>query len=104
VLAAPVPALDDGMTDVELWRTLRRVPPEAVAVAGARGAETAARRWLDDVRHRRLAIDGHDIAAAGLAGPAVGAALEAAMEAMLEGRAETREAQLAAAVPPSIER
>jgi tRNA nucleotidyltransferase (CCA-adding enzyme) len=104
VVAAPIPELRDDMTDVELWRRLRRVPPEAVAVAGARGAEAAARRWLDDVRHRRLAIDGHDILAAGLEGPAVGAALEAAMEAMLEGRADTREAQLAAAVPPSMGR
>jgi tRNA nucleotidyltransferase (CCA-adding enzyme) len=98
VLAAPVPALDDGMSDVELWRRLRRVPLEAVAVAGARGAEAAATRWLEDVRHRRLAIDGHDIVAAGLEGPAVGAALEAAMRAMLEGRADSREEQLAAAL------
>jgi tRNA nucleotidyltransferase (CCA-adding enzyme) len=98
VVAAPIPELHDDLTDAELWRRLRRVPPEAVAVAGARGAERAARRWLDDVRHRRLAIDGHDILAAGLRGPAVGAALDAAMEAMLDGRADSREAQLAAAL------
>jgi tRNA nucleotidyltransferase (CCA-adding enzyme) len=98
VVAAPIPELRDEMTDTELWRRLRRVPPEAVAVAGARGAEAAARRWLDDVCHRRLAIDGHDILAAGLQGPAVGAALEAAMEAMLAGRAPGREEQLAAAL------
>ena len=102
VVAAPIPEIDDGMGDAELWRRLRRVPPEAVAVAGARGPEAAARRWLDDVRHRRLAIDGHDIVAAGLAGPAVGAALDGAMEAMLDGRADSREAQLAAALGPSI--
>jgi tRNA nucleotidyltransferase (CCA-adding enzyme) len=98
VVAAPIPELHDDLTDAELWQRLRRVPPEAVAVAGARGAERAARRWLDDVRHRRLAIDGHDILAAGLRGPAVGAALDAAMEAMLDGRADSREAQLAAAL------
>jgi tRNA nucleotidyltransferase (CCA-adding enzyme) len=98
VVAAPIPELRDEMTDTELWRRLRRVPPEAVAVAGARGADAAARRWLDHVRHRRLAIDGHDILAAGLQGPAVGAALEAAMEAMLDGRAPGREEQLAAAL------
>jgi tRNA nucleotidyltransferase (CCA-adding enzyme) len=83
----PVTQLDD----VELWRRFRREPPEVAAVAGAR-------RWLDEVRHRRLAIDGHDIVAAGLEGPAVGEALDRATEAMLEGRAETREEQLAAAL------
>ena len=71
-------------------------------MAGARGADEAARRWLADVRHRRLAITGHDLVAAGLEGPAVGAGLVAATEAMLEGRATTREDQLAAALPPSI--
>ena len=84
--------------DVELWRRFRREPPEAAAVAGARGDAGAARRWLDDVRHRRLAIDGHDIVAAGREGPAVGEALDRATVAMLEGRADTREEQLAAAL------
>jgi tRNA nucleotidyltransferase (CCA-adding enzyme) len=69
-----------------------------VAVAGALGDPAAARRWLDEVRHRRLAITGHDIVAAGLKGPAVGAALEAATEAMLDGRAPGREEQMAAAL------
>jgi tRNA nucleotidyltransferase (CCA-adding enzyme) len=85
-------------SDVELWRRLRGEPPEAVAVAGARGDAGAARRWLDDVRHRRLAIDGNDIVAAGLTGPAVGEALDRATVAMLEGRAPGREEQLAAAL------
>jgi tRNA nucleotidyltransferase (CCA-adding enzyme) len=104
VLAAREPEIEDDWSDVELWRHLRGVPLEAVAAAGARGPMSAARHWLETVRRRRLAIDGHDIVAAGLEGPAVGAALERAMEAMLEGRADTREAQLAAAVPPSIGR
>jgi tRNA nucleotidyltransferase (CCA-adding enzyme) len=86
------------VADVDLWRRFRREPAEAAAVAGARGDAGAARRWLDDVRHRRLAIDGHDIVAAGLEGPAVGAALDRATEAMLAGRADTREDQLAAAL------
>ena len=85
-------------TDVELWERYRREPPEAVAVAGARGDAEAARRWLEDVRHRRLAIDGNDVVAAGLSGPAVGEALDRATRAMLEGRAPSREEQLAAAV------
>jgi tRNA nucleotidyltransferase (CCA-adding enzyme) len=97
-------ALDDSgpPTDVDLWRMLRDKRPEAVAVAGALGrggpAEEAARRWLDNVRHRRLAIDGHDLVSAGLSGPPVGDALEAATSAMLEGRARTRDEQLAAAL------
>lgn len=103
---AGAPRLRDALAaardDADLWRALRRAPPEAVAVAGALAgggrAEEAARRWLADVRHRRLAIDGHDIVAAGLDGPAVGAALDAAMEAMLSGRAPGRAEQLAAAL------
>jgi tRNA nucleotidyltransferase (CCA-adding enzyme) len=93
-VAAPLPPLDD----VGLWRALRRARPEAVAVAGARGDTDAARRWLDDVRHRRLEITGHDLVAAGLSGPAVGAGLDAATEAMLAGRAPGRDEQLAAAL------
>jgi tRNA nucleotidyltransferase (CCA-adding enzyme) len=98
ILAAPLPTLRDDMTEVDLWRALRKAAPESVAVVGARGPYDAARRWLEDVRHRRLAIDGHDVVAAGLEGPAVGAALDRAMEAMLEGRAPGREEQLAAAL------
>ena len=93
-------ALETGhpMNDAGLWRALRRERPETVAVVGALGQVDTARRWLDDIRHRRLAIDGNDLVAAGLQGPAVGAGLAAAMEAMLEGRADTREEQLAAAL------
>src|SRR5689334_16492099 len=47
-VAAPIPALHDGMGAAELWRALRSTRPESVAVAGARGAEQAARRWLED--------------------------------------------------------
>ena len=94
--AAAVPLADAD--DVALWRRFRREPSEAAAVAGARGDARAARRWLDDVRHRRLAIDGNDLVAAGRSGPAVGAALDRAMEAMLAGRAPGREEQLAAAL------
>jgi tRNA nucleotidyltransferase (CCA-adding enzyme) len=92
--------------DVDLWRPLRRQPAETVALAGAYDGDeafAAARRWLEDVRHRRLDIDGDDLVAAGLYGPAVGEALDAAMRAMLEGRADTREEQLAAALRPSME-
>ena len=94
--AAATPVVE--RSDAALWRRFRREPPETAAVAGARGDAAAARRWLDDVRHRRLAITGDDIVAAGLSGPAVGEALDAAMLAMLEGRADSREEQLAAAL------
>jgi tRNA nucleotidyltransferase (CCA-adding enzyme) len=104
IVGATLPVLGDAMTDAELWRALRKARPESVAAAGARGAEAAARRWLGDVRHRRLAISGHDIVAAGLDGPDVGAALDAATEAMLDGRADGREEQLAAALGRSIGR
>jgi len=89
-----------GATDVELWQALRRVPAEAVELVAARAGPDAeaARRWLDDVRHRRLEITGADLVDAGLSGAAVGAGLEAATVAMLEGRAPDRDTQLAAAL------
>ena len=98
---------DREHTDVGLWQTLQRRAVETVVVAGALcpgRAERAARRWLDDVRHRRLAITGDDFVAAGLSGPAVGDALEAAQLAALAGEAPGAEQQLAAglaAVRPS---
>jgi tRNA nucleotidyltransferase (CCA-adding enzyme) len=68
--------------------------PAAVAVLGT----PAARRWLDEIRHRRLSIGGDDLVAAGLSGPAVGRGLEAAILAMLDDGAHDRDAQLAAAL------
>jgi tRNA nucleotidyltransferase (CCA-adding enzyme) len=99
--AAGAPALEPA-GDEALWDALRRLPPEAVAVAGAAGDAPSARRWLDDVRHRRLAITGDDIVATGLNGPAVGAALERAMRALLRGEATDRDAQLAAAARAGV--
>jgi tRNA nucleotidyltransferase (CCA-adding enzyme) len=87
--AAKAPAVPDS--DAGLWRAFHRLPPEAAEVAGAH-------RWLDDVRHRTLAITGDDLVAAGLTGAAVGEALERATVAMLDGRAPDRESQLAAAL------
>jgi tRNA nucleotidyltransferase (CCA-adding enzyme) len=87
---------DEGDSPLHVWRAFRALPPEAVAVAGALGPAQAARSWLEDVRHRRPAIDGHDLLAAGLSGPAVGRGLEAAHAAMLEGA--DRDGQLAAAL------
>jgi hypothetical protein len=98
--ASDLAASIEGADAVALWRRLRRVPPEAVAVAGALGPAEAARMWLNDVRQRRLAINGDDLVAAGLRGRAVGEGLEAAHAAMLEGRAPTREEQLLVASRP----
>ena len=78
---------------MELWRAFRRERPETIELLAAAGEE-GARRWLDDVRHRKLEIDGRDLLAAGLSGPAVGEGLERATVAMLEGRAPDRESQL----------
>jgi tRNA nucleotidyltransferase (CCA-adding enzyme) len=98
VLAAAAAPPVQPADDAALWATLRRLPAEAVAVAGAAGDVETAKRWLEDVRHRRLAITGDDLVAAGLRGPAVGAALERAMVALLRGEARDRAAQLQAAL------
>jgi tRNA nucleotidyltransferase (CCA-adding enzyme) len=97
---APPLDLATASSDVELWRRARAERPETVALAGAMdpAAEPAARRWLDELRHRRLEITGDDLVAAGVTGPPVGRGLEAAMEAALAGTAPDRATQLAAAL------
>jgi tRNA nucleotidyltransferase (CCA-adding enzyme) len=89
----------------EIAAAVRGAPLEAVALAGALGGSpgadgaTAARAWLDDLRHVRLAIDGADLLAAGVPqGEAVGRALAAALRAARDGDAPDRDAQLAAAL------
>jgi tRNA nucleotidyltransferase (CCA-adding enzyme) len=81
-----------------IWALLRRETPETVALAGALGAPAQARRWVEELRHAKLAITGDDLIAAGVEGPAIGRGLEAATAAMLDGEAGGREAQLAAAL------
>jgi len=74
-------------------------PVEAVALAGALGSEVAARRWLDELRHVALAIDGTDLLAAGVPqGEAIGRGLAAALRAKLDGEAPDRDAEMAAAL------
>lgn len=91
----------------ELWDLLRRMPVEAVALAGAIGRQRgesacvdAARRWLADLRHARLHITGNDLLGAGLApGPEIGALLERVLRLRLDGKVEEgREAELRAAL------
>jgi tRNA nucleotidyltransferase (CCA-adding enzyme) len=83
-----------------LARVLRGVPVEAVALAGTHGAEDAARRWLAELRHVALAMDGGDLVAAGIPeGPEIGRLLAAALDRRLDGElAADHDAQLRAAL------
>ena len=75
--------------------------PEVVALAAAvvPAAVAAARRWLVELRHVRLEIDGGDVLAAGVPeGPDVGRALAAALARKLDGEARGRDAELSTAL------
>jgi tRNA nucleotidyltransferase (CCA-adding enzyme) len=80
----------------ELRALLRGEPPEAVALAGALGAEEAAARWLGELSHVALEITGADLLAAGIGeGPQLGARLERTLAAKLDGElAGGRDAEL----------
>ncbi|MEA2219557.1 MAG: hypothetical protein QOJ35_2183 [Solirubrobacteraceae bacterium] len=84
----------------ELARALRGLPVEAVALAGADGAPAAVRRWLHELRHVALAIDGDDLLAAGVPrGPEIGRLLAATLDLRLDGELDGgRDAQIAAAL------
>jgi tRNA nucleotidyltransferase (CCA-adding enzyme) len=83
--------------------------PEAVAIIGALAARRspqargAVERWLGELRHVQLEIDGADLLAAGVPeGPEVGARLARALELRLDGRlAPGRQAELSAALQES---
>jgi tRNA nucleotidyltransferase (CCA-adding enzyme) len=101
--AARAPALATALAQAgsrsQIAAAVRGGPVELVALAGALGAETPARRWLDELRHIRLEIGGQDLLDAGVPrGPAVGAGLAGALAAKLDGRAAGREAELAEAL------
>jgi tRNA nucleotidyltransferase (CCA-adding enzyme) len=92
-------ALTGAETPSEIAAAARGAPVELVALAGALGPEGPARRWLDELRHVRLEIDGRDLLDAGMTqGPEVGAGLARALAAKLDGRAEGRDAELAEAL------
>ena len=78
-------SLDGGDADA-VARCCAASAPETRRSCSPRPASAGARRWLDDLRHRRLAITGDDLLAAGLNGPAVGRALARATAALLDGR------------------
>jgi tRNA nucleotidyltransferase (CCA-adding enzyme) len=96
-----VPAMvEAGPRASALARVVRGLPVEAVALAGAHGADRPARRWLDDLRRVALQIGGEDLLAAGVPrGPEIGRRLAAALERRLDGElAAGRDAELAAAL------
>jgi tRNA nucleotidyltransferase (CCA-adding enzyme) len=84
----------------ELHAHASGVPLEAVALAGALGADAAARWWLEEVRQVHLQIDGEDLLARGVPqGPEVGRRLRETLLLRLDGKLdEGREAELAAAL------
>jgi tRNA nucleotidyltransferase (CCA-adding enzyme) len=87
--------LRSARTSAEIARAARGAPIEAVALAGGENA----RRWIDELRHVRLEIDGHDLLAAGIPeGPEVGARLQRALDRKLDGEVSGREQELAAAL------
>jgi tRNA nucleotidyltransferase (CCA-adding enzyme) len=93
-------ALADASRPSQIVALARHRPPEMVALAGALGAQRPAQRYLDELRHVALAIDGRDLLAAGVPeGPAIRVALERALAARLDGTiGPGREAELHAAL------
>jgi tRNA nucleotidyltransferase (CCA-adding enzyme) len=93
-------ALDAAQRPSQVVALARRRLAETVALAGALGAQAPARRYLDELRHVTLQIDGRDLLAAGVPeGPAIRAALDRALAARLDGTiAAGRDAELAAAL------
>ena len=84
----------------ELARVLRGQPVEALALAGASGAAEPVRRFVGELRHVALAIDGDDLLAAGVPrGPQIGRRLGAILDKRLDGElGDDRAEQLASAL------
>lgn len=86
-------------TSSQIARAARGAPVEAVALAGGENAK----RWIEELRHVRLAIDGRDLLGAGIPeGPEVGARLQHALDRKLDGELDDRDAELAAALKDRI--
>lgn len=77
----------------------RPLPAEAVALAPPQDRD-GAHRWLDELRHVALEIDGDDLLAAGIPrGPEIGTRLRATLDRVLDGEVGADRAdQLAAAL------
>jgi tRNA nucleotidyltransferase (CCA-adding enzyme) len=103
-VAAPVliDALPAAASPSQLRATVRRVPPEGVALAGAlsAAAEGPARCWLGELREVRLRIGGEDLLVAGVPqGPEIGRRLEETLRMRLDDELpDEHEAQLRAAL------
>jgi tRNA nucleotidyltransferase (CCA-adding enzyme) len=83
----------------DLAKVLRRLPVEAVVLAGAFGAEEPARRWLGELRWVKLGIGGEDLIRAGIPrGPEIGRRLDAALARKLDDGLASRDDELAAAL------
>ena len=96
-------AMNEAGRPSELWALLRHRTPQAVALAGALGAEDQARRWLRELSEIRLSIGGQDLMAAGVPeGPEVGLRLDAALARKLDDGLATREEELAAALQAAL--
>jgi tRNA nucleotidyltransferase (CCA-adding enzyme) len=112
VRAAPalVAAIADAAAPSQLHAMLSAHTLEAVTLAGAlseRGpvsVSAEARDWLERLRHVRLAINGDDLLAAGIAaGPQLGMRLDAALARKLDGELEDgRDADLRAALEATV--
>jgi tRNA nucleotidyltransferase (CCA-adding enzyme) len=83
-----------------LFELLADEPLESLALALALGAPAEpVLRWVTDLSHVRLEIDGGDLVAAGVQeGPAVGRGLETALRMKLDGEISGREQELRAAL------
>jgi len=110
VAPALVAAMADAATPSQLHDALFAHTLEAVALAGAlseRGPANVtaeAADWLTRLRHVRLAINGDDLLAAGIAaGPQLGMRLDAALARKLDGELEDgRDAELRAALDARV--
>jgi tRNA nucleotidyltransferase (CCA-adding enzyme) len=97
----------DAKSPSQLRDAVHGAPLEAVALAGSLDegqppskAGTAARSWLQELRHVHLAINGDDLLSAGIpAGPEIGRRLELALRLKLDGElVDGRAAELDAAL------
>jgi tRNA nucleotidyltransferase (CCA-adding enzyme) len=101
---AEAPALAVALSGIERGSEIHAMlagrSPEAVALAGALGAEAKVRRWLEQLRLVRLEITGDDLIAAGVpGGPEIGRRLELALAQRLDEQIPSgREAELRAAL------
>jgi tRNA nucleotidyltransferase (CCA-adding enzyme) len=93
-------AIETARSASALRDAVRGAPVEVIAIAGALGPREAATRWLSELRHVKLEIDGDDLIRAGVVpGPLLGARLERTLRRKLDGEIEAgREAELRSAL------